>query len=256
MLTPADNIMDDLAFKSQVHKWAIECIARSPLRNDLILHGGSVFSYCFDSGRVPKDVDFRLASHVHNSLASGDDGSSYAVMIGDVLSEYMPRVCPIWMSRSDSIRRMLHVDLFTPLRDEQGVIDMQLFPACSVRIEGLELAMANKLYLLAGLGSRVASATDLFDVASTFHRCCVQHEQICRIITLMTRRRHREARIRSITPTICLSDLAIDITESALSSFGSLTLSIPPTCWIDQATAIELVVSAFDILQRVYSPNL
>ncbi|MFT3784899.1 MAG: hypothetical protein QM770_01875 [Tepidisphaeraceae bacterium] len=242
--------MDDLAFKAQVHRWAIECVARSSLRQDLILHGGSVFAYCFGSGRVPKDVDFRLASHVHGSLARNDDGSSYAARIGEVLSEFMPQICPTWISHAERVRQVLHVDLFTPRRDEIGVTDTEFTPTCMVRSEGFELAIANKCYLLAGLGSRPPSATDLFDVGSLLLRHSLQPAQVSAIAAMMSRRRQREAQIRPISMTLHHEDLVLRLDERVSNDFELLRGSIHAAYQFDRKAAMAVVLSALESLRR------
>jgi hypothetical protein len=230
---------ESLAFKSHVQRLAIACIAASPLREILILHGGSAFAYCHCGGRVPKDVDFRLRPAAIHRLTK-DEVMNLPMQISAVLSEAMPRCCDSWTKDADRIKRVLHVDLFTIERDDVGVVDVPVEQSITIATESLPLALANKCYLLFGLANRRGSATDLFDAAAaTRSRLPWPDQFIPEIAEAVIRRAQREWRDDQTTRIAEIVSINDTIDVIAPEAYERIRSSIWPHLWMTYHDALS-----------------
>lgn len=232
---------ESLEFKAHAQRLAIACIAASPLREILILHGGSAFAYCHGGGRVPKDVDFRMRSEALGRLATSEV-MQVPSKIGAVLSEQMPKRFITWASDSDRIKRVLHVDLFTIARSELGVVELPVETDSSlvVAAETLPLALANKCYLLFGLAQRPGSATDLFDVADATRRVAqwpqyFVEEIASAVIRLMARRAASDDQRLSIDK---LSRFGVMLRDIGADEYERVRKSVLPGRWVNYDDAV------------------
>jgi hypothetical protein len=164
------------AQRRYAHYLALRSLADDPrLARAVVVHGGAVASYVFDSGRTPNDIDLYVRGRQNNAV-SEPERQELIRQTSTALSIGTRKFCPQFQIWRERLREFIKVELYGPAVPffESTIVVDPAHPAVTVQVTDLASTIAGKYLALtsreAMAGLRTSAQKDTFDLASVILR--------------------------------------------------------------------------------------